>query len=199
MWKRPSWSTKSINCPLSISAVKAFAWVIAKKIDHQNMFNSDTDPGDKWFRNFKKRENLTNRKPNNVDWGRPRKVITTVFKQHFDLLEKAVDRLTADKLNLNKPSSIFNCNMSMIATDRRTGKVVIATKKKQAYAETKGIRDHITAYACVHLQVAQFCDFILFCNRSWDGPDDALYPISPNGYMDSELFYCFLDKLLQKT
>ena len=33
--------------------------------------------------------------------------------------------------------------------DRRTGKVVVSIKTKQAHAETKGTRDHITVDACV--------------------------------------------------
>ena len=74
-----------------------------------------------------------------------------VFKQYLYLLEEKINRLTINRLNLrNKPSSIFNCNESMIAIDRRTGKVVISRKTKQAYAETKGTRDHITANTSVH-------------------------------------------------
>ena len=89
----------------------------------------------------------------------------------------------------------------MIAIDRRTGKVVILKKTKQAYAETRGTRDHITANACV------FCKWVNF-NLSYylsaglsigpyarDDPDGALYLIYPNGYMDSELFYGLLKKL----
>ena len=49
----------SINHPLSCTAVKAFAWAIAKKSDRPNRFNAETGPGDKWFRNFEKRQNLT--------------------------------------------------------------------------------------------------------------------------------------------
>ena len=44
-----------------------------------------------------------------------------------------------------------------MAMDRRTGKVVISRKTKEAYAETKGTIDHVTANAGVHLQVGQFC------------------------------------------
>ena len=39
----------SINYPLSVTAVKTFAWAIAKKSDHPNSFNVETGPGDKWF------------------------------------------------------------------------------------------------------------------------------------------------------
>ena len=77
--------------------------------------------------------------------GRSRMANMTVFKQHFDLLEE-----TMDKLNLrNKPKSIFNCDKSMAAMDRRTGKVVVSRNTKQAYCETKGTRDHITVNAYV--------------------------------------------------
>ena len=39
----------SINHPLSIPAVKAFAWAIAKRSTNPNRFNPETGPGDKWY------------------------------------------------------------------------------------------------------------------------------------------------------
>ena len=62
-----------------------------------------------------------------------------VFKQHFYLLEEAIDRLNLR----NNPSSEFNCNESMIAMGRRTRKVVVSRKTKQGHAENRGARDHI--------------------------------------------------------
>ena len=38
----------SINHPLSIPAVKAFAWAIAKRSTIPSRFNPETGPGDKW-------------------------------------------------------------------------------------------------------------------------------------------------------
>ena len=52
----------SINHLLSMPAVKPFAWAITKRISNPNRFNVETGPGDKWYRNFKLRHNLTNRK-----------------------------------------------------------------------------------------------------------------------------------------
>ena len=177
--------------------MKAFTWAIAKKSDRPNTFNSETCPGDKWFRNFKKRQNVTNRKPDNVDRVRSRMASMTISKQHFNLLEEIIDRLNLS----NKPSSIFNCAESMIAIDRRTGKVVVSRKTKQAYAETKGTRDHITANAFVSASGSVLPPHIIFQQAfpsglySRDGPDCAIYSISRNVYTDSELFYGFLDKL----
>ena len=55
-------SVASINHLLSIPAVKTFAWAITKRSANPNRFNTETGPGDKWYRNFKSRHNLTNRK-----------------------------------------------------------------------------------------------------------------------------------------
>ena len=83
-------------------------------------------------------------KPDNVVQGNSRMANITVFKEHFSLLEKL------DKLNLRKkPASIFNCGKSLIVMDRRTEKVVASRKTKQVNVETKEMRDHITASACV--------------------------------------------------
>ena len=49
----------SINHPLSIPTVKAFAWSIVKKSQRPNCFNTETGPGNKWYNNFKKRNDLT--------------------------------------------------------------------------------------------------------------------------------------------
>ena len=49
----------SINQPLSIQAVKAFAWVLVKKSNRPTRFNSKNGPGDAWYGKFKKRQNLT--------------------------------------------------------------------------------------------------------------------------------------------
>ena len=85
--------------------------------------------------------------------------------------------------------------------DRRTGKVVVSRNTKQAYCETKGTRDHITANGCVSASGLILPTHIIFQQAfpsgpyGRDGPDGALYSISPNGYMDSGLFYGILDKL----
>ena len=86
--------------------------------------------------NLKKRHDLTNRKPGNVDCGRLRVANITIWKQHFDLL-----KATIDKLGLrHKPNATFNCDVSMVARDKRSGKVVVSRRRKHSYYESKGIR-----------------------------------------------------------
>ena len=187
----------SINHLLSVPAVKAFASAIAKKSTNPNRFNTETGPGNKWYRNFKGRHNLTNRKLDNVDRERSRMGNTTVWKQHFDLLEETIDKL---ELRSN-PKAIFNCDESMIAMDRRLRTVAVSRKTKNTYSENKGTRDHITINACVSASGYIMPPNIIFAQSypsgpyARDGPDGALYSISDNSYMDSQLFYGFISKL----
>ena len=142
-----------INHPLSLihkPSLKAFAWAIAEKSTNPNRFNPENWPGDKWYRNFEGRHNLTNRKPDNIDRGRSRMGNTQQFGiKHFDLLEETIDRLHLR----DNPKAIFNCDESMIAMDRRSGTVVVSRKTKHAYSESKGTRDHITVNACVGIRL----------------------------------------------
>ena len=87
----------SINHPLTISAIKVFAWSILKNSQCPNKFNSSVGPGDNWYLMFKKRHNLTNRKPDNKDRVCSRMENETVFNQHFDLLEKNKIRVNTGK------------------------------------------------------------------------------------------------------
>ena len=160
----------SINHPLSVAAAKVFALVITKKSDCSKSLiqtqvlvinGSGTS----------KRLNLTNRKPDNVDRGRSRMANMTVFKERFNLLEETINRLTIGRLNLrNKSSSKFNCDASMIAMVRRTGKVVLSRKTKQVYAETKGVRDRITVNACVSASGSILPPYIIFQQVFPSGP-----------------------------
>ena len=84
----------SINHPLSIPAVKAFAWPLPKEVPIQtDLIQRLGQVISGIYRNFKARHNPTNRKPDNVDRGRSRMGNTTVSKQHFDLLEETIDQL----------------------------------------------------------------------------------------------------------
>ena len=83
----------SINHPLSVTAVKAFAWNLVKQSSRLNRFNSETGPGHTWYQKFKKRHDLTNRKPDNIDRGRSRMANKTVIDQHFTLLGDTLHQL----------------------------------------------------------------------------------------------------------
>ena len=92
----------------------------------------------------KKKDNFTNRKPGNVDRRRLRMANTSVWEQHFGLLQAAIDKLGLRHM----PNATFNCNVSMVARDKKLDKVVVSRRTKHSYSESKGTRDHITKCMC---------------------------------------------------
>ena len=112
------------------------------------------------------------------------------------LLEKIINDLELTK----KPENNFNCDKSMVAMDRHTGKVVVSQKTMQAYSESKGTRDHITVNACVFANGPVLPPHIIFAGIFPSGPyaregpdrDCTQHQVM---VMDSTLFYVFLDQL----
>ena len=107
----------------------------------------------------------------------------TDLNQHFDLLEKELK----DKDLINKPHLIFNVDETGINLDARNGKVVVARNTRHPYAESKGMRDHITVNICCSAAGQKLPPFIIFerlfpsSAYSTHGPENAVYAKSPNG------------------
>jgi len=187
----------SMAQPLTVTGIKAFAWAIAKRHDNC-IFNEETGPGHTWWASFKKRHigEITIRKADILDRGRSRMANVTVMAKHFKLLDET---LTKHGIK-NKYNRIYNCDESGMALDRMTSKVIVQRKTKQAYAESKGSRDHITVHTCVSASGHVIPPFIIFEKSfpsgpySRTGPDGAVYAVSPNGYMDTELFFLWVKK-----
>ena len=170
-----------LNHPLSIPTVKAFAWAITKRSTNPNRFNPETGPGDKCYRNFKARHNLTNRKLDNVDRGRSRMGNTTVWKQHFDLLEETIDKLQLR----NNPKAIFNCDESMVVMDRRSGSCCVKENQKCVFRKQRNTGPH-QRNACVSASGYIMPPHIIFSQSYPSGPnpwDGALCSISDNEIM----------------
>ena len=137
-------------------------------------------------------QNLTDRKPNNIDRGRSQMANKSVVDQHFKLLGDTLDRLGLK----DKPNNVFNCDESMISMDKRIGQVVICRKTKHTYSNAKGSCDHITANACISLAGDILPSQIIFAEsfpsgpHASDDPDEGLDWISKSDYMD--FFMCSL-------
>ena len=158
-----------------------------------------TGPSEKWWRGFKKRhhEDITLQKSDNLDRGRARMANSVVIERHF----KTLKRVLEENDLLNKRDKIFNTDESGINMDLRQGKVVVSRGSKQAHSQSKGSRDHITVNCAISLAGAALPPMIIF-EKSFpssayvtQGPINALYAKSPNGYMDEELFYSWFSKL----
>ena len=175
----------AIAHPLSVTAIKAFAWEISKRNNNKSRFHPTKGPSHRWWSSFRGRhkKEITIRKPDSIDRGRSQICSETVINQHFDLLEKELK----DKDLINKPHLIFDADKTGINLDARNGKVVVARKTKHPYAESKGMREHITMNVCCSAAGQKLPPFIIF-ERSFPssdthGPENAVYAKSPSGYM----------------
>ena len=119
----------------------------------------------------------------------------TVLNQHFDLLEKELRDL------INKPHLTFYANEKGINLDAKNGKVVVTRNTKHTYVESKGMRDHITVDVCCSAAGQKLPPFMTFQTLfpssaySTQGPENAVYTKSPNGYIDEELFLAQLTEI----
>ena len=196
--KKMSLFMASIALQLSVSAIKQFTWVISKR-NATSRFNSKTGPKHTWWDGFKKwhKGELTLRRPDKLNRGHASIANEHVMKQHLNLLEETLTKLKIK----NKPERIFNCDESGIELDVRTWKVVVSRSSKQAYAQLKSSKEHITAHVAVSADGIPLPPFLIFKRCYPAGPNvrlglqNALYGVSPNVYRDTELFHLWVEKL----
>ena len=145
---------------LSVTAIKAFASEISKRNINKSRFHPTKGPRHRWWSSFHAhhKKEITLNNPDGIDRGRSRVCNETVLNQHFDLLEKNL----TDKDLINKPHLIFNVNKVGTNFDDRNGKVVVARNTKHPYADSKGIRDHITMNVCSSAAGQKLPPFIIF-------------------------------------
>lgn len=79
----------SISQPLTIPAIKVFAWAISNRSGRPSRFNKETGPGHTWWWSFRKRHHheITLRKPDSLNRARGRMANSNVMKDHFNKLE----------------------------------------------------------------------------------------------------------------
>ena len=145
---------------LSVTAIKAFASEISKRNNNKSRFHPTKGPSHRWRSSFcgRHKKEITLSNPDSIDRGRSRVCNETVLNQHFDLLEKELK----DKDLINKPHLIFNVNKTVTNFDARNGKVVVARNTKHPYADSNGMRDHITVNVCNSTAGQKLPPFIIF-------------------------------------
>ena len=179
---------------------KAYAWAVAKKSGRRITFKQ-TGPSDKWWRGFRKRcSGLALRKCDTLDRGRARMANQTVMDGYFKLL-----RETLEKLGIKDcPDRLYNCDESGISLDPKKEKVIVPVGTKHVYSQQAGTRDHITVHCCVNA-AGEYLPPMIIYEKSYpsgaytrSGPENALYSKSPNGYMDTELYFLWFTRIFLK-
>ena len=184
--------------PLTRTMVKAYAWSMAKCSGTAHRFHPEYGPGDHWWSLFKKRHpELALRTADSLERSRAEALNPDVVKEYFDL------RLDSNNL-LRRPRQIYNCDETSLLLDYSREKVVAAKGSKNIYRQSHGTTEHITMLCCASAAGFPLPPMIIFAKSfpggpyRFEGPDDALYARSESGWIDSELFLSWFNKIFLK-
>ena len=187
--------------PLTRTMVKAYAWSMAKRSGTAHRFHPEYGPGDHWWSLFKKRHpELALRTADSLERSRAEALNPDVVKEYFDLLHKCLD---SNNL-LRRPRQIYNCDETFLPLDYSREKVVAAKGSKNIYRQSHGTTEHITMLCCASAAGFPLPPMIIFAKSfpggpyHFEGPDDALYARSESGWIDSELFLSWFNKIFLK-
>ena len=187
--------------PLTRTMTMAFAWAIAKRAGNAERFNPDLGPGKHWWSNFCKRHpRLTLRKSDKLDRSCAECLNPEVVGESFDLLDKI---LTDNNLK-DAQRQIYNCDETFLPLDATREKVVTLKNTKNVYAQSHGTTEHISMLCAASAAGFPLPPMIIYPKAypggayTFEGPDDALYGKSESGYVDSELFIKWMEKIFLK-
>ena len=98
------------------------------------------------------------------------------------------------------PHRIYNCDESFLPLDGSREKAVTHIKSKCSYAQVNGTTEHITLLCGASAAGMALPPMIIYPKAfpggayTFRGPDDAVYAKSESGWVDSELFYAWMQK-----
>ena len=183
--------------PLTVDQLCSFAFAIAKSAGKSDVF-SESGPSQMWWRGFKNRHpNIRLRRPDILDRGRSAMTNVTVLSEYFELLDQV---LTKEGLK-DKPHLLYNCDETAIDLNKSTQRVLVPVKQKHSHLRSLGATQHISVHCCVNAAGHALPPFIIFSGGfpggeyTKDGPDQAVYATSQSGFMDSELYIKWFEKV----
>ena len=184
--------------PLTRRMVMAFAWAIALRSGKGDRFNSEIGPGEHWWINFRKRHpEISLRKVDKLERSRAECLDPEVVKEYFEMLEKTL----SENGLMNNPRRLYNCDETFLPLDGTREKAVTSKRAKSTYAQAIGTREHITMLCGASAAGTALPPMIIFPKAfpggkyTFKGPDDAVYAKSDSGWVDSELFLSWMNKV----
>ena len=163
--------------------------------------NIDNFNGDGWWIRFMQRNpKLSLRASDPLSRVSANAVTEENMSSYFSLLKE-----TLDGNNLfDKPSLIYNMDESGMPLDHKQLKRVVTKGIKKVHGQASGDKSQITIVACANAAGHALPPMVIFkgerFNHEWSTGEvaDTLYGMSENGWIDSELFFYWLDKLFLK-
>ena len=183
--------------PLTVNQIIMFAWCIDRSCGKSAFGESGPCYG--WWLHFKKRhpDAAKLRKADTLDRGRA--VFSTVenLRHYFSLLKDVLDKNDL----LSRPQDIYKCDESVVDLNKSTQKVVIPKRMRTSHSRQVSGTEHISIHCCISAGGAALPPMIIFKqsfpggNYTANGPDGALYAKQESGFMDSELFLKWFQRI----
>ena len=184
--------------PLSKKMVLAFAWAIALRSNSKERFNKETGPGQHWWRNFRTRHpELTLRTADNLERSRAGALTKEVVDEYFACLKTTLEKNGL----INSPRQLYNCDETYLPLNILHGKVVARKNTKHVYTQSRGTSEHITMLCAGSAAGVALPPMIIYSKSfpggsyRFQGPDDAVYSKSDSGWVDTELFLSWIEKV----
>lgn len=161
---------------------------LAKKEDLKRKSNKLSNGW--WVRFLQRWPQLSLRKGDSFAVVREEASTYDVFKNYFDLLEGV---LTKHGLK-NKPSQIYNCDESGMPLQHKVPKVLSVKGAKKVRQVSSGNKTQITILGCASATGQVVPPMVVFTGKHFNSQlsngevPGTLYGMSPNGWMDQELF-----------
>lgn len=160
----------------------------------QNKFTTpfkERGPGYDWFAAFRKRNNLSLKKPQAVEMSRKAACDPFIIKQYFDTLEKYLKKLDLQY----SPDRIWNLDESSFSKDPEKTKIVGA----RGFASTRTIasagKDNVTVLFTVNAAGEKLPPLIIYRGKNmWDqwmsqnAYEGTCYAATKNGWIDAKVF-----------
>ena len=183
--------------PLTIHQIKMYAWAIYK-LKGEKRFG-EQGPTIAWWLGFKARhpESVKLRKADSLDRGRA--IFSTVnnLRHYFQLLKGILEEHDFPA----RPQAIYNCDETIVDLNKSTQKVVVTRRMKKAHSRQVASSEHVTIHCCVSAAGHSIPPFLIYKSAfpggmyTRGGPEGALYGRQDSGFMDSELFLRWFQKL----
>lgn len=168
---------------------------ILRKDGRPNPFTDDR-PGKDWFKAFMRRNpSLSIRTSEHL--GLERAIVTPEKIKNW--FKEMTEYFTSEDLIdiFDDPERLFNCDESGFPLCVRTGKVLAAKGARSVYSFGNSNKSQITTMACFNAAGQYVPPLVIFPGKRiqqylLEGCDDFCHGISPNGWMDSEVFYEYI-------
>lgn len=184
---------------LSRNEVRQMVREFVRRNKLKTTFKNDL-PGEDWFLNFKRRHNLSLKKPQNVEYSRKKATDPFIINSYFELLKKTLDELELH----GKPGRLWNLDETSFSLDPSKSKIVGAKGKSSSRTTSGPGRDNTTVLAAVSAEGKKAPPLIVFKAKSlWNSwiPNEPIFPgtaytSSKSGWMESQIFYNYMEQTL---